>query len=484
MKKRTQIKEIRYLLLAFLILNISCSSNDEPNENVVSTDTIPPSIAFTNPTSEDIFTEAFEVIIEASDNEGISKVDLFLDNGLIGSDTSSPFKFLINIDSYQSGTYILKGVATDLENNSSESEISIKIAKPSFEAPLALSASKGEFGNKIVVTWDSVNNAVNYQVFKQVDNSNEYQMIGTTSESNFEDTEVQESLTTYNYKVKVYNSELEFGEFSAPDYGYTNGDEYDIVVSFGSEGTGNTQFLFNEHLSVDASDNIYVTDTNGYKIELFNSSGVFIERFLTINSPRGIAFLNDNKVVVSKSSQNLISILDENKNIVNEWGSQGSSNGQFFYFRQIASDSDNNIYVVDHNNHRVQKFDVEGNFLTKWGQNGTNEGEFNHPWGIAVTEDSVFVSHENVVQTFDLNGNFIAKKVFNDIQTIYDLAFKNEKLYMACGNVILKSDLDFEIIQRIKQDEFILATGVAVNSEENIIISDTYQRTISILQEN
>ena len=55
---------------------------------------------------------------------------------------------------------------------------------------------------------------------------------------------------------------------------------------------------------------------------------------------------------------------------------------------------------------------------------------------------------------------------------------------MACGNVILKSDLDFEIIQRIKQDEFILATGVAVNSEENIIISDTYQRTISILQEN
>ena len=484
MKKRTQIKEIRYLLLAFFILNISCSSNDEPNENTVSTDTIPPSIAFINPTSEDIFTEAFEVIIEASDNEGISKVDLFLDNGLIGSDTSFPFEFLINIDSYQSGTYILKGIAFDLENNSAESEISIKIAKPSFEAPLALIASKGEFGNKIVLTWNSVNNAVNYQVFKQVDNSNEYQMIGTTSESNFEDTEVQESLTTYNYRVRVYNSEFEFGEFSTPDYGYTNGDEYDIVVSFGREGTGNTQFLFNEHVSIDAGDNIYVTDTNGNKIELFNSSGEFIERFQTINSPRGITFLNDNKVVISKSSQNLISILDENNNIVNEWGSLGSGNGQFFYFRQIASDSNNNIYVVDHNNHRVQKFDVEGNFLTKWGENGTNEGEFNYPWGIAVTEDSVFVSHENVVQTFDLNGNFIAKKVFNDIQTIYDLAFKNGKLYMACGNVILKSDLDFEVIQRIKQDEFITATGVAVNSAENIIVSDTFQRTISILQEN
>lgn len=478
------MKQFLYLLLAFSTLNISCTSSDDSNQAEPSTDMIPPSISFTSPDNDDIFTEPFEVIIAATDNEAINKVDLFLDNGLIGSDTESPFEFLVNIDSYQSGTYTLKGVTTDLENNSADSEISIKIAKPSFEAPLALSASKGEFGNKIVLTWNSVNNAVNYQVFKQADNSNEYQLIGTTSENNFEDTEVQESLTTYNYRVRVYNSELDFGEFSTPDYGYTNRDEYDIVVSFGSEGTGNTQFLFNEHVNVDASDNIYVTDTNGNKIELFNSSGEFIERYQTINSPRGITFLNDNKVVISISQQNLISILDENKNIVNEWGSQGSGNGQFFYFRQIASDSDDNIYVVDHNNHRVQKFDVEGNFLTKWGQNGNTEGEFNFPWGIAVSEDSVFVSHENVVQIFDLNGNFIAKKVFNEIQTIYDLAFKNGELYMACGNVILKSDLDFEVIQRIKQNEFIIATGVAINSQGNIIVSDTSQRTVSILQEN
>lgn len=483
MKKRTQLKQTCQLLLTFLVLNISCSSNDQTNEDVVSTDTIPPSIAFTSPTNDDLFIEAFEVIIAASDNEGISKVDLFLDNGLVGSDTNFPFEFLINIDSYQSGTYILKGVATDLENNSAESEVSIKIAKPSFEAPLALSGSKGEFGNKIVLTWNSVNNATNYQIFKQ-DDSNEYQLIGTTSENSYEDTEIQESLTIFNYRVRVYNSELEFGELSAPDYGYTNGDEYDIVVSFGSEGTGNGQFLFNEHVSVDSFDNIYVTDTNGNKIELFNSSGEFIERFLSINSPRGIAFLNDNKVVISKSSQNLISVLDENNNTLNEWGSQGSGNGQFFFFRQIASDSNDNIYVVDHNNHRVQKFDVEGNFLTKWGQNGANEGEFNFPWGIAVSDESVLVSNENMVQIFDLNGNFISKKIFNEVQTIYDLTVKNGKLYMACGNVILKSDLDFEIIQKIKQNEFILATGVAVNSEENLIVSDTSLRTITILKEN
>ena len=46
------------------------------------------------------------------------------------------------------------------------------------------------------------------------------------------------------------------------------------------------------------------------------------------------------------------------------WGSNGSSNGQFNYPYGVAVDSNGNVYVGDFNDSRIQKFDATGNYIS------------------------------------------------------------------------------------------------------------------------
>lgn len=470
--------------LILLLFIIGCNSEDEGVILEDPGDIIAPVLTFITPTNNSIQTESFDVSINATDNVSIEEVELYINNVLIGFDSNFPFEFTININEYLAGSYTLKGVAYDSSNNTSLDEISVTIAKSSMDAPLNLIASKGDYGNKINIGWNPVPNAQNYKVFKLSDVTNEYEFIGETSNNNFEDNNISLASTQYFYKVMVSNSQTEFSEFSNIDYGYTNGDNYDVLLTFGSEGSNDGQFLFNQHVSIDTFDNIYVSDPNGNKIEKFNSNGQYLQRFQTISSPRGIHFLNNGNVVITKSENNKVAVLDQSNNVINEWGSYGNGNGQFYYFRQICTDTDENIFIVDHNNHRIQKFNNQGNFITKWGQNGPNEGDFDYPWGIAVLNNQVMVSDQNGIQVFDLNGNFIKKIIIPYAPSIYDIAVKDDKIFLACGYVVLKTDIDFEVIERIKEGYFTTATGITVDSNNNLIVCDTSQRTITILNEN
>jgi NHL repeat len=107
--------------------------------------------------------------------------------------------------------------------------------------------------------------------------------------------------------------------------------------------------------------------------------------------------------------------------------------GQFWAINSIASDS-NSVYVADLLNHRIQKFDANGKFLTKWGSHCEivssegkvletsddcidpegaaviGDGQFNKPAGIAVDNNTIFVTDfNNRTQVFDSNGIYIAK---------------------------------------------------------------------------
>ncbi|GAA0732776.1 hypothetical protein GCM10009430_46260 [Aquimarina litoralis] len=261
-------------------------------------------------------------------------------------------------------------------------------------------------------------------------------------------------------------------------------ESYQILYSFGSEGTQDGEFLSNEHISIDSSDNIYVVDTNGGKIERFNNDGTFLNRFQTINSPRNIHFFNDGRFILTKSAENIISVSDQNGAILNEWGSSGNGNSQFGFFRQIAVDTDEFIYVVDHNNHRIQKFDTQGNFITKWGQNGSGDGDFDFPWGIAVLGENIITSDNNGIQIFNKSGDFIKKVMIPNVNIYYDIATKDENIFIACGNVVVKTTIDFDNILYIGDGDFSGVTGIAVDSNDNIIVSDLGQRIVTVLGKN
>ena len=72
-------------------------------------------------------------------------------------------------------------------------------------------------------------------------------------------------------------------------------------------------------------------------------------------------------------------------------GKEGKADNEL-YARGLALDEPNQlIYIADMGNSRIQVVSFDGNFLKRFGQ-----GTLKEPWGIAVTEDNVFVTDSSL----------------------------------------------------------------------------------------
>ena len=86
----------------------------------------------------------------------------------------------------------------------------------------------------------------------------------------------------------------------------------------GDKGTADGQFQGPSGLSIDANDNIYVTDKNNNRIQVFTSDGQFITKF----------------------------------------GEPGSGNGQLIDPEGVGVDKESGaVYVADTGNNRIQLFE-------------------------------------------------------------------------------------------------------------------------------
>ena len=92
----------------------------------------------------------------------------------------------------------------------------------------------------------------------------------------------------------------------------------DLLLSFGSRGTGPGQVETAYGLAMDSTGNLWVSDTDGYCVDEFTPSGHCVTRF----------------------------------------GSKGSGNGQFSLPGALAFDPSGNLWVGDYGNKRVQEFAV------------------------------------------------------------------------------------------------------------------------------
>ena len=79
-------------------------------------------------------------------------------------------------------------------------------------------------------------------------------------------------------------------------------------------------------------------------------------------------------------------------------GKQGKANDELYLPRGLALDEPNQlIYIADWDN-RIQVVSFAGKFLERFGQ-----GIFKEPWGIAVTEDNVYVTNYNPSALFQFS---------------------------------------------------------------------------------
>jgi DNA-binding beta-propeller fold protein YncE len=207
---------------------------------------------------------------------------------------------------------------------------------------------------------------------------------------------------------------------TVPVYAWTEADEPVFIRKIPNEipGQKTAYFRLAYGVSSDSNNNIYITDNTSSNIIKLSENGDLLKEWGSQGTgdgqfyyPYGVAIDSSDQVYVTGGFADNVHKFSNNGVFISKWGSGGTGDGQFNVSYHIAFDSSGNIYVTDNNNHRVQKFNSDGNYLLQWGSNGSADGQFTYTRGIDIYNDEIYVvdGNNHRVQKFDTDGNFIGK---------------------------------------------------------------------------
>ena len=133
--------------------------------------------------------------------------------------------------------------------------------------------------------------------------------------------------------------------------------------SFGSQGSGDGEFMYPRDVAFDSTGNVYVADFNNHRIQVFTAEGQYLRQFGGEGSgdgelnPTGICIDREDVVYVTTWDKNQVSLFNcDGAPVRPPLGSRGSELGQFLTPCGITLDKEENIYVADLYNNRIQKF--------------------------------------------------------------------------------------------------------------------------------
>jgi tripartite motif-containing protein 71 len=230
---------------------------------------------------------------------------------------------------------------------------------------------------------------------------------------------------TFNGRVQEFNSSGEFVaqiDIGSNPYGiavdpedhiwvvsFKNVREYktngELIVSFGSPGTGNGQLELAVGIAIDPSGNLWVLELGAEglagkdRVQKFNSKGEYLSQFGkegTENgqfiTPEAITIDSEGNILVADTGNNRVQEFNSAGEFVRKYGSEGTGNGQFKSPRGIAVDSEGKVWVTDSGNNRIERFSAKGGYLSQFGTGGTGNGQFSEPRGIAVSGSNLWVA--------------------------------------------------------------------------------------------
>ena len=133
----------------------------------------------------------------------------------------------------------------------------------------------------------------------------------------------------------------------------------------GAPGGDFGQFSYPTYVAVDASGNVYVTDTMNARVQKFDPDGKFLTAFGQPGSnwgefdkPKGVAVDSFGNVYVADSGWSNVQIFNPKGQVLLFFGGRGPVPGMLKNPLAMAIDKDNRIYVGDYLNHRIGVYEL------------------------------------------------------------------------------------------------------------------------------
>jgi len=165
-------------------------------------DTIPPTVSIQSPITNQSINEIVTIVVETNDNEGISKVEFFIDDSLFFTDTESPYQYDWNTTQYEDNSeHIVKVISYDNSDNSTESQPIVYIIDNSTSVPNG--------GNITLVTYTLTEMTVEWEESTDGD-FKDYKVLYSDTESGNKDTlETYTDKSTTSYTITEFDPLIE-----------------------------------------------------------------------------------------------------------------------------------------------------------------------------------------------------------------------------------------------------------------------------------
>ncbi|MEO6065166.1 MAG: peptidyl-alpha-hydroxyglycine alpha-amidating lyase family protein [Lysobacterales bacterium] len=156
---------------------------------------------------------------------------------------------------------------------------------------------------------------------------------------------------------------------------------------------GAGRFIMPHGLTIDADDNVWVTDVglhqvfklapDGSQLLVLGEAGVAGDDSKHFNMPTDVAISPNGDVFVSDGYGNARVVkFDSEGKFLRTWGTRGHGPGELDTPHGIALDAAGRVLVADRANSRVQIFDQSGKFIAQW-----KDAAIGRPYAVAPASD-------------------------------------------------------------------------------------------------
>lgn len=175
------------------------------------------------------------------------------------------------------------------------------------------------------------------------------------------------------------------------------------------------QFRTPLDLNVDSRGQIYVADGSESVVKVLAPTGIVEKKIGNKDLLTNPAYLAINeklgRIYVSDSKGHRIAVFNMEGEHLFSFGERGGEPGQFFSPQGLAvRKSDDSIFVADRMNARIQVFDKDGNFLRQFGERGSRWYQFEAPKDLAFDSDEnlyIIDQRRSSIYTYSPEGEIL-----------------------------------------------------------------------------